>query len=336
LQRRKDVIFSQDKNSRCYTFMIIPHSQRPVMRVRIPISVIKMFIIWIAAVIVVAVVFAASYLNMKNKMTELYQLRMVNKQQKKQLHVLEQKTSALSEKMSELKNLESEIREMLDLEEEEEVTSSRILGFPKISRGDIVERKMAGGGMGGSPETILSLMVLPSGKIMDDAEKLDKVGTFVDEMDKQIVEMKARLIELKKDIVEWKDFLAAKPSIWPVYGRITSGFGYRRSPFSGRREFHPGVDIGAPYGSPVRATGDGVVQFAGYKSGYGLTVIIKHGYGFKTLYAHNCRLKVRVGQKVKKGDVVAYVGNSGRSTGPHVHYEVHVNGRLANPVKYLQ
>lgn len=335
LLSRKNTNSSQDLSPRCYTFMLIPHSHRTVLRIRIPISVIKIITVIIAMIMALAAVFTINYINMKNNMTELYRLRMVNQKQKKQLNVLEQKTSALSNKMSELKSLESEIREMLKLEEGEKTTSSRIAGVSQISRGN-TKRKFLNEGMGGSPATVFGLMELPLVERMNGAEKLARVGHAADEMDKQMDVMKIRLTKLKEDIKEWKAYLAAKPSIWPVYGRITSGFGFRRSPFSGRREFHAGLDIGAPYKSPIRATGDGVVHYAGYKSGYGFTIIIKHGYGFETLYGHSSRLKVRVGQKVKKGEVIAYVGNSGRSTGPHVHYEVHVNGKLVNPVKYLQ
>lgn len=127
------------------------------------------------------------------------------------------------------------------------------------------------------------------------------------------------------------------PSIWPVVTRrITSWFGNRFHPLTHRYIQHSGVDIKASYGSKVYAAGDGVVTFTGYKSGYGYTVMINHGYGYQTLYGHNSKIVAKKGQKVKKGDVICYSGNSGTSTGPHLHYEVLVDGDPVNPVLFLR
>ncbi|HHJ63988.1 MAG TPA: M23 family metallopeptidase [Aquifex aeolicus] len=126
---------------------------------------------------------------------------------------------------------------------------------------------------------------------------------------------------------------SARPDIWPVVGIITSDFGWRR--MRRRREFHPGVDIGAPYGSKVVATSDGYVLFAGWVRGYGNTVILYHGFGYITLYAHMASVAVRRGEKVPKNGVVGYVGSSGRTTGPHLHYEVIKYGIRQNPILYL-
>ncbi len=130
-------------------------------------------------------------------------------------------------------------------------------------------------------------------------------------------------------------YLSRIPLGPPVWGKITSRFGYRRDPFTGRYEFHDGVDIKAPWGTPVRATAEGKVIYAGWKAGYGKTVIIRHAYGFRTLYSHLSRVKVRAGRWVKPGDIIGYVGSTGRSTGPHVHYEVWRHSRKQNPLKYM-
>jgi len=130
-------------------------------------------------------------------------------------------------------------------------------------------------------------------------------------------------------------YLSRIPLGPPVWGRITSRFGYRTDPFTGRYEFHDGVDIKAPWGTPVRATAEGKVIYAGWKAGYGKTVIIKHAFGFRTLYSHLSKIKVRAGRWVKSGDIIGYVGSTGRSTGPHVHYEVWRYSRKQNPLKYM-
>ena len=125
------------------------------------------------------------------------------------------------------------------------------------------------------------------------------------------------------------------PLGFPVFGRITSKYGYRIDPFSRRYEFHRGIDLKAPKGTPVRATAEGRVIFAGWKYGYGRTVIIRHAYGYKTVYAHLHRLKVKKGAWVKAGDVIGFVGSTGRSTGSHLHYEVRKRGKSVNPYSYL-
>ncbi len=132
--------------------------------------------------------------------------------------------------------------------------------------------------------------------------------------------------------------LQSVPSICPVASQeawISSGFGYRKDPITGERRFHEGCDIVAPRGTPVIAPADGIVSFAGWRDGMGRLVEIEHGYGYSTGYAHNSKLLVRKGDIVKRGDVMAHVGSSGRSTGPHLHYEVRLDGKLVNPYQYL-
>ncbi len=134
----------------------------------------------------------------------------------------------------------------------------------------------------------------------------------------------------------------AVPIEGPVRGQITSKFGYRKDPFSGRKSFHNGLDIAAPIGTPIYAMQDGFVVFNGWKSGYGRTIIIDHFYSdlpelprVQTKYAHNSKNIVQKGQYVKRGQVIGYVGNTGRSTGPHVHFEVIYKKNSVNPVEYL-
>jgi murein DD-endopeptidase MepM/ murein hydrolase activator NlpD len=126
------------------------------------------------------------------------------------------------------------------------------------------------------------------------------------------------------------------PNIWPVEGRFMGPFGHRIDPFSGEGAFHKGVDISAPNGTPVRATADGVVVFSSMESGYGRLVVVDHGGGMQTWYAHLSAFRAFAGQEVRHGDVVGLVGSSGRTTAPHLHYEVHVAGNAVNPYRYLE
>lgn len=141
---------------------------------------------------------------------------------------------------------------------------------------------------------------------------------------------------LSKAILDQKDLLTKIPSIWPVAGRLSSNFGYRRSPFTGVREFHKGIDVSARSGTPIWAPAGAVVVFAGRFSSYGISILLEHpDTGMKTRYAHLRKLNVKVGDKVARGDIIGFIGNTGRSKAPHLHYEVHKDGKLANPLYYI-
>lgn len=140
---------------------------------------------------------------------------------------------------------------------------------------------------------------------------------------------------LHEEADKFQKYLSRVPLGPPVWGKITSRYGYRTDPFTGNYEFHEGVDIRAPWGTRVRATADGKVIYAGWKGGYGKIVILQHAYGFRTMYAHLSKISVKPGQWVRSGDVVGYVGSTGRSTGPHVHYEVWRYSKRENPIKYM-
>lgn len=132
-----------------------------------------------------------------------------------------------------------------------------------------------------------------------------------------------------------EDKLATQPSIWPVSGTVTSGFSWRQSPWGEGREFHQGIDIAVNLGTPVVAAADGRVVQSEWAGGYGNVVQIDHGNGIVTIYGHNASLLVQAGQNVKKGQVISLAGSSGKSTGPHVHYEVRVNGAAVDPTRFL-
>jgi murein DD-endopeptidase MepM/ murein hydrolase activator NlpD len=153
------------------------------------------------------------------------------------------------------------------------------------------------------------------------------------QMEAEIQEQNAHRIENFFD--SQRSLLTATPTIWPVRGWISSLFGYRISPFSGELQMHEGIDIGSREGTPVKATADGIVTYAGWKGDYGKMVALDHGYGFRTRYGHMDLIYVRNGQRVKRGTTIGTVGNTGRSTGPHLHYEVKLNRVAINPAAYL-
>jgi len=165
-----------------------------------------------------------------------------------------------------------------------------------------------------------------------EAERLlDKLDVLMTELD-----MQQQLLDNLNDYKErMSPYLLNYPTIWPVTGQISSGFGWRNNPIGRGNEYHYGIDIPARSGTPIRAAGGGTVTFAGWNSGYGNTIIIDHGSGITTMYAHNSSNNVTEGQRVERGDIIAYVGSTGRSTGPHVHYEVRRNGTALDPVTFL-
>jgi murein DD-endopeptidase MepM/ murein hydrolase activator NlpD len=141
--------------------------------------------------------------------------------------------------------------------------------------------------------------------------------------------------DLIKRLEEKRNLLASTPSIKPIQGWITSKFGYRNSPFTGQKEFHSGIDISNKIGTKILATANGRISYAARKMYIGNLVVIDHGHGKITRYGHLKKILVKQGQRVKRGDVIALLGNTGRSTGPHVHYEVRINGTPVNPLNYI-
>lgn len=160
------------------------------------------------------------------------------------------------------------------------------------------------------------------------AAKLDKVSA-------EATRQEQSLQELQAYFQDQKSLLASVPSVWPVRGWVTSDFGSRLDPYTSERVMHAGLDIAGPHGKEVLAPSDGTVVFAGLEGGYGNVLVIDHGYGFKTRYGHLSSIRVKPGEKVKRGQSIALLGNTGRSTGPHLHYEVRVNGIAENPRKYI-
>ena len=130
--------------------------------------------------------------------------------------------------------------------------------------------------------------------------------------------------------------VAGAPTLWPVIGPISSSFGERQDPFNGEGAFHSGIDICANFGDPVRAAADGTVEYASMASGYGREILINHGNGIQTLYGHLSGFAVTAGQQVSRGQIIGYIGMSGRTTGPHLHYEVRIHNTPVNPHRYLQ
>jgi murein DD-endopeptidase MepM/ murein hydrolase activator NlpD len=181
------------------------------------------------------------------------------------------------------------------------------------------------------------LFSLKSKKMVLEAVSTSETGDLDPELlRKRMADALASVAEIKRYIKEERSTYFATPMGWPTPGALISGFGRRTDPKTGEPAFHSGLDIRAPSGTPVKATADGIVSVSGWIGGNGNIVAIEHGHDFSTAYAHNMQNLVRVGQRVKRGDTIALSGATGRTTGPHVHYEVWKRGSPINPISFLK
>jgi murein DD-endopeptidase MepM/ murein hydrolase activator NlpD len=175
----------------------------------------------------------------------------------------------------------------------------------------------------------------PPGPAPAAQENLSALPGRLSSLETEAARQEASLRELQEYFDDQKSLLASTPSLWPTRGWVTSDFGIRLDPYSTERMMHRGLDVATPHGQAVQTPSDGTVVFNGTEGGYGKVLVIDHGYGVKTRYGHLAEIFVRLGDRVTRGQKVAAVGNTGRSTGPHLHYEVRVNGIPENPRKFI-
>jgi murein DD-endopeptidase MepM/ murein hydrolase activator NlpD len=248
------------------------------------------------------------------------ELERINAANKKQLEGFAKRTAELEEELSRLDALSKEIMGII---KGKKVSTAPV---SLASRGDY-ERGALPGAERGAPGT--------DEPVAEDEALVTQTESRLDELVRAVDTMSTSFSSLRRSAESYRSKLDHTPSGWPTRGRVTSSFGRRRHPITGRIQGHEGIDIAAPTGTPIRATANGTVRFSGTQAGYGRMVIIDHGYGLQTVYAHNSRNVVRAGQRVKRGQTIAYVGSSGTSTGPHVHYEVRLSGKPVNPRNYM-
>jgi murein DD-endopeptidase MepM/ murein hydrolase activator NlpD len=181
------------------------------------------------------------------------------------------------------------------------------------------------------------LLSLKSKKNILEQADVENTGSLnIELLKKQVSETIQSVSEIRQYIEEQKNIYLSTPTGWPMMGAVNSGFGLRIHPISGGRISHSGIDIGASIGTPIKATADGIVSFSSWHNDSGNIVVLEHGHGFTTVYAHNKENRVKVGQKVKRGEVIAVSGSTGATTGPHLHYEVWKNKRPIDPASFLK
>lgn len=292
--------------------MIVPHSEEATYSFRLPLFVGQLIVALIVIGLVAFFVLAYTYRNARLDAEELRILRQANQAQQDEINTFASITQQLLDQVAQIEEILGEVAETVGIKQEQQEE-----------------------GAGSSGETSSEEVRLHASR-SDQDRVLDRVADNLYILQSLVPEKTDTLELLKGEVDEYIRRLAATPSIWPTRGRFTSGFGMRRNPYGGGRKFHYGIDIAGTHGTPVYATANGQISFTGSRGGFGNLVVIRHGYGFETYYAHLSGFAVSPGQWVKRGQVIGYMGRTGRATGPHLHYEVHVNGVAVNPSRYLR
>lgn len=289
------------------TVMLIPHSEKKIFNFQISLFTIFFLVVILSGVVVTFFISTSRYTLTKKEMEKLVSAQEGNANA---LRMFEEEISSLDKAVVDYKTNIKDIIKLLGASQSENIF-----------------------GMGG-PETEI--------KNLSEIIGLKSKSSYEDEIE-TIKRINADIVASERVLENFKKFAAREeiiqkiPNNWPIIGGgfITSPFGMRRSPFTGKLAVHQGVDVSWWPGAPIRATADGVVVFAGMKGGYGRTVQIQHDYGFQTLYAHCSSLRIYEGQKVKKGEIIAFLGRTGRATGFHLHYEVRIGTKAVDPMIFM-
>jgi len=301
------------KKKEYFTFMFLPGPNERVRTLSISKSALKTAVLSLVAVVILSLYLVYEYNDAKDKVWELQSVREELMQQKAQVQGFALNLLDYKRQMFLLRDLDTKLRRVVSL-------------GPR-------DRAQQALGIGGPDELGLQNLTQMGEKKQEEA--LKEMHQELSQLKGAATRQETSLQMLIEYFEDKRSLYASTPSIWPVRGWVTSPFGPRTSPFSGIPTFHEGIDIAAQTGTPIIAPADGVVIKAEFSTGYGNMVEISHGYGIKTIFGHNSRLNVKAGQLVRRGDVISYVGDTGSSTGPHLHYEVRLNGLPVNPVKYL-
>lgn len=298
--------------SKKITIVILPDGVNTVKQIKIPKVFLQLFFLLCLSVTSFLIWGITDYYKIKIQVPKQAQVLEENLKLRAQHAALANKIDKINSKMVELQKFDNKLRVMANLEPGEDTTQFLGLGGPDPSLMNVeysVEK---------AHQKLVRLM-----------------HQSLDNLDTEIAVQTLEKTELYDFLESQKSMFACTPSIWPAKGWVSSVFGYRKSPFTNEKEFHSGLDISARTGSPIIAPADGVVSTTGKAGGFGNLLTINHGYGLKTRYGHLSKILVKKGQAVKRGETVALIGNTGRSTGPHLHYEVHLKGIPQNPKRYI-
>lgn len=284
-----------------YTLIVVPHAKARFRKLQVSVKLMK-WVGGVSAALSLAVMgVLIHYTRITVEVYELRRLRSENEQLRAKTLEYEQNATKLQGKMAYLQSMVTKLGVMAGLDQS--LPDARV------------------GGVGGVPSAETIAPTLEVGALRA--------------MDRDLNSLTDRSVKLEEFYKDQTVLLSSTPSIWPVRGYLSSGFGNRVDPFTRQRDFHPGIDISTPIGTQVQAPADGIVVSTGLKGAYGNAIIIDHGFGLVTRYGHLASFNVRPGQRVRRGEVIGFVGSTGRSTSPHLHYEVWVKDQNQNPIHYI-
>ena len=295
-----------------FNILIFGQKTSKTRNLRVHKKTFKVGLYLLAFCVLLTIFFFCDYIQVRKKSFELAQLRYETEEQRTKIHFFSSKIEDLEKQLARLKDFDKKIRIIANLEKGQETTSFVGMGGPSPS--DVREKLRAE---------------------RDEAGLVQQMRTDVERLKSEAMSREESLSELEKLLQSKREMLTHTPSIWPVHGWVTSGFGFRTDPFTGLAQMHEGLDISNREGTPVIASADGIVSATGKDFTYGNVVVISHGFGIISRYNHLSKILVGAGRKVKRGDIIAEVGTTGRSTGPHLHYEIRVNGIPINPRRYI-
>jgi murein DD-endopeptidase MepM/ murein hydrolase activator NlpD len=299
-----------------YTLIVVPGHDQAVRRYQVDRKMVRRVVAASAVVVGVLAVAAVHYTHLLYRASENRALRDENVALHSQLKGFRERIEHMASTLERVERFDQKLRAVTLLSDPQRnlalgPTAMEIKGAPA-----------------GSSESEFTASSVTTESPKQLAAKLE---TLAGEASRQ----EQSLQELQSYFLEQKSLLASTPSVWPARGWITSDFGQRTDPYTAERVMHEGLDIAAPHGKEVTSPADGTVIFAGLEGSYGNVLVIDHGYGVKTRYGHLSKVEVHPGDHVHRGDLIGAVGNTGRSTGPHLHYEVRVNGMPENPRKFI-
>ena len=295
-----------------FSILIFGHKTSKSRHLRIHKKRFKTLLYLLAFIILSTTFFFCDYIQTKKKTFELNRLRQETQAQKSQIHFFSARIEDLEKQLSKLKDFDKRIRIIANLEKGQETTLYMGMGGP-------------------SPSDLREKLRIEK----DEKGLVHQMRSDIERLKAEAVTQEESLSELEKLLQTRREALTHTPSIWPVMGWVTSGFGFRTNPFTGLSQMHEGLDISNRTGTLVVTPADGIVSDIGNDLVHGRILVISHGFGVTSRYSHLNKVIVKVGQKVKRGDKIAEVGMSGKTTGPHLHYEVRINGIPVNPMRYV-
>jgi murein DD-endopeptidase MepM/ murein hydrolase activator NlpD len=326
------------------TFFIVGDETKATRKLVLSTKWVKVSIFSGVILTVILLAFVLDYFGLLLESQEMKQLKLENLQLKKQFQIVETKVSALESALERVKTFSSKLKLITNVEDENRGLKLSVGVDPKPGQ-DIADagetqqehrpplQQLANSDSDFSEETPINEA---QGELAaETTNEYSKLAIRIDRAVKQTQLREQSVIDLWESLSERQSLLNSTPSIKPTRGWLTSKYGYRISPYTGKPAMHNGIDIAAAPGTPIFAPADGVVTFAAFDETYGKLVTIDHGYGIMTRFGHNSQIYVQVGQKVNRWDVIAAVGSTGRSTGPHCHYEVRLNNIPINPLNYI-